>query len=83
MINSWPPIMYIKSTDLKRCLGDPEMDTRTVYYRLESLGYDRSIKYILTEELIERVSKLQRKKAMLIFDRYSPKSEFAKSLRDE
>lgn len=71
--------MHVKSIDLKRCLGNPDMDNRTAIRRLVDLGFSPDIKYIVTEELIEKVNH-ESKANMLSHERYSPKSSYSRKL---
>lgn len=57
---TWPPIMPNRSEDLKRCLtGNPECKNETLYRKLEELGYSRHVKWVRTDDLIEKVEKSQ------------------------
>lgn len=79
MIN-WPPIMHAPSEDLKRCLGNADMHNETMWKRLKKLGYTERVPYIVTQELVERVSKIQKQEALVNFTKYIPKSSNAKTL---
>lgn len=76
---SWPPIMKNPSEDLKRILGNSNMDNRTVRKRLISYGYVGDEDFVLTDELIARVTKAPAKKANS-FRRYRARCPYAKDL---
>ena len=78
MTNSWPPTMHAPSKDLKRCLGDEKMSTRTMWKKLKDLGYPNQRGLILTEDFIDRVAKKQKDQVLPTFEKYSPKTDAAK-----
>ena len=81
MENSWPPMMRIGSEDLKRCLGDREMVNETMWKRLNELGYNSETKYIITEDLIDRVIRKDRNKSIIgNFKDYKGKSEASQKI---
>ena len=76
----WPPIMRVPSHDLKRCLGDPDMDNRTLWARLEKLGYSRNADFISTEGLVQKVNDYLLDKENLKHIDFKPISEYGKEL---
>ncbi len=76
----WPPIMRVPSDDLKRCFGDVNMDNRTLKKWLKFLGFRRDAKFIVTEELTEKVRERYSNSSKLNLGNYKPQSKYGKEL---
>ncbi len=76
----WPPVMRVPSDDLKRCLGDVKMDNRTMRKRLLNLGYNSTIDFVVTVELVETIRERNSQNSELNLDTYKPQSKYGQEL---